>query len=142
MEKALAFLLSCIFQSTVGLLGPAGYFVLFAVACLMAMLAGILVGSPDRRKYSLLLLLPAIWIATGLWAGYFQVSDFSSPSARLSWLVYPVNLSPIAYIGLGGFLILYLRSIWPFVVPFLLVNFYFVLVITFFGSMAITGVWL
>jgi hypothetical protein len=100
-------------------------------------------GPIERWKYWLLGLLPAMWILVGLWGGYFWLHWERRPLIHNpDWVKWPLLPAVAVFVVIGGALIVYLKGIRIPVTLFFLLNLYFMLMMTFLASMAVTGTWL
>jgi hypothetical protein len=136
-------------RAVVGLIGllsaTVGMFAFIPIAILLAVVSVAAVVGYRRGDYLergsawFLLVLPAIWILVGLWAGWWWRSGGPEPP---EWVYLPVNAALIVEVVLAILLVWWLRGIRPVVATVALLNVYVTLSMTFLAGMAISGVWL
>ena len=95
-----------------------------------------------RRGIAALGWVPTIWVAVGLWGGWFWYDTQRHAARNPSWVSYPVDAALPALLILNVYLIWRSKGARPFVAAFMLVNIYFTLSMSFLAAMAITGDWL
>lgn len=95
------------------------------------------------RKYGLLAVLPAIWIFTGLWGGAFWADWTNMPFVpNPAWVKYVLTVSVAAFLICGMGTILLFREARVFAAIYVVINLYFMAMMYFLATMAVTGVWL
>jgi hypothetical protein len=98
--------------------------------------------TPHKSRFSLLTLLPLIWLFVGIWGALFWRHWERNAPPNPDWAFYPVEAAPIAMLILSGWLFWWLNGARSFVAIFAAVNFYFLLVMCFLALMALSGDWL
>jgi hypothetical protein len=93
----------------------------------------------DRRLLWILLVLPALWIVTGLLGGFYWVDG-----ARVStpWVPIALQFNLISFLLIGLISIFYLKNARGFAGICFVINLYFMLTMYLLPSMAVTGDWL
>jgi hypothetical protein len=99
--------------------------------------------SVDRRRLWILLVLPALWILTGLLGGYYWLDSARLPVQASPWWVHSAlefNLSLFLLVGI--ITIFFLKHARWFASICFFINLYFMIAMTFLAGMAVTGDWL
>lgn len=117
----------------------------FPAACLSALMVVSFSKSPVtvRRRFWWLAVLPAIWIAVGLWGSYFWVDTrLGTYQPNPSWVSWTTDYGLWLFLVTAFGLIAFMRRGRTFAVLFALVNLYFMLGMSLMAGMAISGEWL
>jgi hypothetical protein len=97
----------------------------------------------DRRRLRILLILPALWILTGLLGGYYWV-DWARVPVQYSpwWVPHALNFNILSFLLIGLVSIIFLKGARWFASICFVINLYFMIAMTFLSAMAVTGDWL
>jgi hypothetical protein len=97
----------------------------------------------DRRRLWILLILPALWILTGLLGGYYWV-DWARVPVQYSpwWVPHALNFNILSFLLIGLVSIIFLKGARWFASICFVINLYFMIAMTFLSAMAVTGDWL
>jgi hypothetical protein len=113
----------------------------------LALVAGLVVAwltsSVDRRRLWILLVLPALWILTGLLGGYYWM-DWARVPVQYppSWILFALKFNILSFLLVGPISILYLRDARWFASIDFVINLYFTITMTVLSGMAVSGDWL
>jgi hypothetical protein len=117
--------------------------ILFAMLACLFVWSFIRMDKARRKSLWILLILPAIWIFVGLWAGTFWLDWQHHPVQRNpSWVIYPIYAAPWVAIATTIFLAFKLAGARLLTLAFGLINVYFTFFFAFMSAMAVTGDWL
>jgi len=99
--------------------------------------------SVDRRRLWILLILPVLWILTGLLGGCYWV-DWARVPVQYPppWVLYALNFNILSFLLIGLISVVFLKGARWFASIYFVVNLYFMIAMTFLSSMAVTGDWL
>lgn len=129
--------------SIVGGIGAIWFWIPFVCVVALLVLNFRRTPSATRRRFWLLLLLPAIWMFVGVWGGYFWLDWQRKPFIRNpAWVNWPVDCGFWLFLLIAMILIGYLRNGRTFATLFALVNLYFMLGMSLLAGMALSGTWL
>jgi hypothetical protein len=101
------------------------------------------ISSVERRRLWILLILPALWILTGLLGGYYWV-DWARVPVQYSpwWVLHALNFNMLSFLLIGLVSIIFLKGARWFASICFVINLYFMIAMTFLSEMAVTGDWL
>ena len=113
----------------------------------LALLIGLViawkVSSVDRRRLWILLVLPALWILTGLLGGFYWIDLARVPiQASPWWVLSALRFNLLLFLMLGIITIFFLKHARWFASICFVINLYFMIAMTFLAGMAVTGDWL
>jgi hypothetical protein len=113
----------------------------------LALVAGLVItwkiSSIDRRRLWILLILPVLWILTGLLGGYYWVDWARLPvQYPPPWVLYALNFNILSFLLIGLVSIIFLKGARWFASICSVINLYFMVAMTFLSAMAVTGDWL
>jgi len=113
---------------------------LVCIVCIMAFVRL----APELKRKSLVLLvaLPVLWIAIGLWSAVFRNTGYAFVATTLqeiSWQSYPPFIALILLLCLAAIQLRRVPGAWTFAVPYSLLNTYFAATMCLFGELAISS---
>jgi hypothetical protein len=127
---------------SLGGVGGAFFWPLF-LALIIGLMITWKITSADRRRLWILLILPALWVLTGLLGGYYWVDLAHVPIQRPPpWVPFALKFNILSFLLIGLGSIIFLKGArWLASICFV-ANLYFMIAMTFLAGMAVTGDWL
>lgn len=97
----------------------------------------------ERRSLWILFIFPTFWIMTGLLGGYYRLDLSHVPVLKSpQWVQFIAGYSIFAFLLFALITIIYLKGGRWFASIWIVINLYFMIIMTLLASMAVTGDWL
>jgi hypothetical protein len=96
-----------------------------------------------RKSLPLLIALPVLWIAIGIWSAAFRYTGYpfvATTLQEISWQSYPPLLALILLLAVAAIQLRRVPRAWPFAVPYSLLNAYFATTMCMVGEIVINAI--
>ena len=127
------------------LLGGFYIFIPFAVLIVVCIVQAARLPTNEKRKLAIAIFaLPIFWVFAALWGGFFFIEPNRGvqPDWVAAWVGLPLLAMPIFYVIDCFVVALRLPESGVFLLPYAIVNLYFVITVSFISMMAVGGTWL